>query len=104
MQVMGKGGICFFSQMVAESTQGKVHLCQTVGGRFLLLTVNVDTADVTLLFSDQIGTLDKHTTGAAAGIVQSSIERFDHSSDQLNSVVRRVKFAFFLGCVDRKLL
>ena len=104
VQIPDEGGFALAAKIVADSTQSKVHLCQPVGCGFLFLTVNIDAADIALLCPDQIGTLDKHTAGAAAGIVQSPVKRFDHCCDQLHCIMRGIKLTLFFCCIDRKFL
>jgi len=58
---------------MADAAQGQVHLRQTVGCSFLFLTVDIDSPDIAALFPDKIGTLDKHTARAAAGVYQDVI-------------------------------
>lgn len=104
MQIPDKGGFTLTAKMVTDATQGQIHLCQTICGGILLLAVHIDAADISLLGPNQIGTLDEHAAGAAAGVVQRSVKGLDHGGNQLDSIMGRVEFAFLLGCVDSKFL
>ena len=104
MQVMGKGRVCFTAKMMADAAQGKVHLCKAIGGGLFFLTVYIDAADIALFRLDKVSTLNKHTTGAAAGVVQGAVKGLDHGSDQLNGIVRCIELPLLLCGIDGKLL
>lgn len=61
-------------------------------------------ADIALLFLHQIGTLNEHTAGTAAGIIEGAVKRLDQGGDQLNGIMGCIEFAFLLGCINRKFL
>ena len=42
MLVIGKRGIVGCAEIVADTTQRKIHLSQTICGRFFLLTININ--------------------------------------------------------------
>ena len=89
---------------MADAAQGKVHLCQTIGRRFFLLTVDIDATDVAPFRLDQFRALDEHAARTAARVVQCAVKRFDHGGDQLHDIMRSVVFALFLCRVDGKFL
>ena len=72
-QIVRKSGVAFFAEIMADAAQGQVHLRQTVGCSFLFLTVDIDSPDIAALFPDKIGTLDKHTARAAAGVYKNAV-------------------------------
>ena len=104
MQVVCESGITLRPQMVADATQSEVHLCQTVGGGFLLLSIYIDTTDVALFGFYQVGTLNEHSSRATAWVVQCTVERFNNSCYQLHHIVWGIELAFFFGRIDSKLL
>ena len=104
VQVVGKGRVIGFTQVVADTAQRKVHLGQTVRCAVLLLTVNVDAADIAALRLHQLCALYKHPTRTTTGIIERAIKGLNHGRNQLHDVMRRIVFAFLLGCIDRKLL
>lgn len=81
----------------------QIHLCQSICGRFLLLTVYVNTTDIALLCFYQIRALNKHTTRAAAGIIQCPVKWLNNGSYQLYDIVRSIKLAFLLSGIYGKL-
>ena len=104
MQVVCESGITLRTQIMTDTAQSEVHLCQTVGGCFLLLSIYIDTTDVALFGFYQVGTLNEHTAGATTRVVQCAIERFDNSCYQLHHIVWGIELAFFFGRIDSKLL
>ena len=103
MQVVGESGIAFRTQIMTDATQSEVHLCQTIGGSLLLLSIDIDTTDVTLLGSYQISTLNEHTTRATTRIIKSAVERLYDGSNQLHYIVRRIKLALLFRGINGKL-
>ena len=99
-QIVRKSGVAFFAEIMADAAQGQVHLRQTVGCSFLFLTVDIDSPDIAALFPDKIGTLDKHTARAAAGVIKCAVKRLDHRRDQLHNIVRGIELALFFRGVD----
>ena len=69
MQIVRKRGIGFAAKMMANAAQGKVHLGKAIGCRFLFLTVNIDSTNITNLGFNKIGALNEHAAGAAAGVI-----------------------------------
>ena len=69
VQVVCEGRITCPTEIMAEPTQDKIHLCQPVCCGLFFLTIHIDTADVSLLCLDQFSTLDKHATRTAARVV-----------------------------------
>ena len=104
MQIIGKSGIACFTKVVADAAQSKVHFCKTIGCRLFFLSINIDAADVALFGLDKVSTLNKHTTGAAAGVVQGAVKGLDHGSDQLNGVVRCIELPLLFCGIDGKFL
>lgn len=62
---------------MADAAQGKIHLRQAVGRGFLFLSVDIDPADIAVLFPDKIGTLNEHTAGTAARVIKRAVKRLD---------------------------
>lgn len=52
----------------------------------------------------KVSTLNKHTTGAAAGVVQGAVKGLDHGSDQLNGVVGCIELPLLFCGIDGKFL
>ena len=72
MQVVCESGITLRTQIMTDTAQSEVHLCQTVGGCFLLLSIYIDTTDVALFGFYQVGTLITAGTvgdGFVAGLI-----------------------------------
>ena len=42
VQIIQECRITCFTEMVANSAQGKIHFCKAIGSRFFFLTVNID--------------------------------------------------------------
>ena len=89
---------------MADTAQGKVHFGKAIGRRLFFLSVHIDTVDVTLLGFYKRRTLDEHTAGTAAWVIQRAVIRLDHRCDELNDIMRRVEFALLFGGIDRKFL
>lgn len=60
VKVVGKGRIAHLPEVAADVAQNEAHLGQSVGGRFFLLAVSIDTADVATFFPDEFCALDEH--------------------------------------------
>ena len=102
MQIMRKSRVAFPAEIMADAAQGKVHLCQAVGCGFLFLTIDIDPSDITALFPDEVGTLDKHTARATAGVIECTVKRLNHRRNQLHDIMRCIEFALLFRGVDSK--
>ena len=103
VQVVGESGIAFRTQIMADATQSEVHLCQTIGGSLLLLSIYIDTTDVTLFGFHQVGALNEHTARTTAWVVQCAIKRLNNSSDKLNNIMRCIELTFLFRGINGKL-
>ena len=104
MQVVGESGIAFRTQIMTDTAQSEVHLCQSIGGGFLFQPIYIDTTDFALFGFYQVGALNEHTARTTAWVVQCAVERFDNSCYQLHHIVWGIELAFFFGRIDSKLL
>lgn len=98
-----QAGITGFAKIMADTAQSKVHFGKAIGGRLFFLSA-VDTVDVTLLGFYKRGTLDKHLMEPQHRFLQRAVIRLNHRCDKLNSIMRRVELALFLGGIDREIL
>ena len=56
------------SEIMTDTTQSKIHLCQTIFCDIFLLPVHIDAADIALFGLNKIYALNKHTAGHKAKI------------------------------------
>ena len=90
--------------MITDTTNGKVHLCQTIGCRFRLLSIHIHCLGITTMCLDELSSLNKHTTRTATRVIDSTIERLNEGCYQLYDAMRGIELAFFLVSIDRESL
>ena len=88
---------------MTDASQSKVHLCQSIGRSFLLLTIHIDAANIALFGFHQVCALYKHTSRTTARVVKCTIKWLNNSSNELKNIVRGIELSFFLCCINSKL-
>ena len=88
--------------MVGNATHRQIHFGKAESGVIFLLTKHIYSCNVTLFCLYIFCTLDKHTAGTTAGIVECAVERFNEGSNKFHYIVRSVKLAVLFGGVYGK--
>ena len=104
MLVVRKRTCRMISQIIADSTNSKVHLAKTVGGRFTFLAINANRLCVTTMSLNHFHTLHEHTTRTASWVVDGTIVWLQNRSNEFYNTMRRIKFTLFLIRIDRERL
>ncbi len=68
------------AQVRIQATDGKVHVRHLPRIRVCLLTVDTNTAQVSLMTLYKLGALHKHTTASAARVIDSTLVRLQIST------------------------
>ena len=88
---------------MTDASQSKVHLCQSIGRSFLLLSIHIDTANIALFSFHQVCALNKHTSRTTARVVKCTIKWFNNCCNKLDNIVRGIELSFLLSCINSKL-
>ena len=91
--VVEKGVSVEFPQVRLDSPDGQIHLGHLPGGRVGVLTKDGNLIDVAAVVFHKLCRLHKHSTAAAAGIIDPPIERLQHLYQCADHTGGRVKFS-----------
>ena len=90
--------------MIADATNSKIHLCQTIGSRLRLLSIYIHSLGIATMSLNKLGSLHKHTTRTTTWVIDSTIERFYEGRYQLYDAMRGIELTLFLVGIDRECL
>ena len=102
MLVVGEGVRRHFAQVGGNASDSQIHFAQLVGGVGVLLPVYGHLLFVAVMGLHELHGLHKHTAGAAARVIQDTVIRFNHLSNQINNTLWGIKFALTLAFRQRK--
>ena len=85
-----------FAQVAGNAPDGKVHLCQLVGGVGIFLSIDGDVFPVAMVHLDELHALHEHAARTATGIVYLAPIGLYHFRDEVDNRLGRVIFAFTL--------
>ena len=88
--------------MVGYTTHRQIHFGKAESGVIFLLTENIYGRNVTLLCFYIFCTLNKHTAGTTAWVIQCAVERFNKCGNKFHNIVWSVKLAILFGCIYGK--
>ena len=104
MLVVEEGVSIRLTKVGLQTTDGYVHVghlpCRGVG----FLSVNADMTQLLLMVGDKLGTLHKHTTRAAAGVIDTTFVRLQNFYDGTHDATGGIEFAGILTFHRGKLL
>ena len=74
MLVIGESRYSSITQMVADTSNSQVHLCQTISGRLRFLTINIYCLSISPMCFNKFCCLNKHTSRATARVINCTIK------------------------------
>ncbi|MNC31424.1 hypothetical protein D3C81_798120 [compost metagenome] len=97
MLVTDKGVGRLAAEVEVNATDGQVHRRQTPGGWVGFLTIDGNITEFAAMGFDELFRLHKHTTGAAAGIIDLAMVRVKHSNQRFDDTSRRIELPALLA-------
>ena len=85
------------SEVGFQSTDGHVHVRHLPCAGVCFLAIYADTRKLLLVVLDELGTLHKHATRAAAGVIDTALEGLQYLHDGADDATWRVELAGILA-------
>ena len=88
--------------MVRYATHRQIHFGKAESGVIFLLTKNIYGRNVTLLCFYIFCTLNKHTSGSTAGVIECAVKRLNKGGNKFYNIMWSVKLTVLFGGIYGK--